>query len=232
MISLLVSLMLWILQQGPPDQITARNRLKQQAEAAFLARDYALAAALYRRLTETALLTEPALLFNQAQAYFALNDTLRARELYTRLVRVDDPRMAATALSQLGVLAGWNRDTTLALSYFTRALRLLPSYEPARYNYELLRKLQPTPRKEAARQPGAAAEAARPQSPPAPHLRATTQPTPSARREDVLKKLERYNLTAEKAQMLLDAMRAGELDYIRQRRLGTAQEETTSKQTW
>lgn len=231
MISLLISILLWMLQQGAPNRIAERNRLKADAGRAFAARDYARAAGMYRQLAESALLPEPGVLFNQAQACFALNDTLCARALYERLARIDDPALAATALSQLGVLACRGGDSTLALARFEQALRVLPSHEPARYNYELIRKLRPLP--DAPRRAVAQKTAGRQAEPTRPRPSRPTPTVPTEKRQDVLKKLERYQLTEQKARMLLDAMRAEEIQYIQQRRHGgSAGEEPAMKQTW
>lgn len=230
MTSVLISFLLWILQQGAPNRIAERNRLKQEAERAYVIRDFSLAATLYRRLAESALIPEPAVLFNQAQASFVLNDTLRARTLYARLTRISDPATAAAALSQLGVLACRAGDTTQALDYFQRALRVAPAHATSRYNFELLSKTRSSARPNRP-EPGtpktAEARANAPKSPIAPRaLR-------SDRREDVLKKLGRHDLSPEKAQMLLDAMRAEEIQYIQQRRrTGAPGDESGMTQTW
>jgi tetratricopeptide (TPR) repeat protein len=231
MISLLISMLLWILKQGAPNQIAERNRLKTDAQRAFAARDYALAAQLYRQLTESALIPEPTVLFNQAQAYFALNDTLHARALYTRLARSDEPGMAATALAQLGVLTCRSGDSTQALTYFEQAIRIVPTYEMARFNYELLRKLNPNT--------NTPPSAVSPQTASQRSTFSRSQPSSSAptvlteKRTDLLKRLERYQLNEQKARMLLDAMRAEEIQYIQQRRFGASvSQENPMKQTW
>lgn len=231
MTSLLISFILWLFKQGAPNQIAERNRLKLDAERAFISRDYALAATFYRRLTESALIPEPMVLFNQAQAHFVLNDTLRARALYSRLTRVSDLNMAASALVQLGVLACRTGDSTQAIAYFERALRILPSHQPARYNFELLRKIQ-SPAGTSRRHP-LAQKAGTPQpETPRPQPSSSARALPTDKREDVLKKLERYELTEQKARMLLDAMRTEEIQYIQQRRRNGPAGEANLKQTW
>jgi tetratricopeptide (TPR) repeat protein len=234
MTSLLISLIVWMLSQGAPNRIAERNQLKAEAERAFRQRKYAVAAALYRRLAESALIPEPAVLFNQAHAFFALGDTAQARRQYARLARVGDKPMAAAALSQLGVLACQSRDSLAALAYFRQALRVLPTYETARYNYELVRKSMPPEAAKPPRPPRASPQPSPAQHhPPAPQPQAGRDVLPSEKRQDVLRKLSRYNLTAEKAQMLLDAMRAEEAQYIQQRRRSAPVEEREGmKQTW
>lgn len=226
--SLLISLLLWLLQQGAPNRIAERNRLKQEADRTFGNHEYALAASLYRQLAETALLPEPAVLFNQAQAYFAASDTLRARPLYLRLTEASDPGMAASALTQLGVLACQSGDSALALEYFRRAVRLVPDHTGAAYNFELLSKMRPPPRP-----PRPRPEAAKTASPPPPQPRTGGQVQASTRRDDLLSRLNRYNLSPEKARMLLDAMRAEEIQYIQQRRRSAEPgDERRAQPTW
>ncbi|MCY7349206.1 MAG: tetratricopeptide repeat protein [Cytophagaceae bacterium] len=214
MTSLLISIILWVLSQGSPNQIAERNRIKLEAERAFARRDYALSAVLYRQLTETKLVPEPGALFNLAHAYFALGDTARARKQYARLARIRQPEIAAVALSQLGVLTCRRGDSTGALAYFRRALEVLPGYEPARYNYELLVKHQSTPtmpRTSTAPPPkkSAASPVDIPRNPPV--------SIASDQRVDFLEKLRQYDLTEEKARMILEVMRSGEIQYIQQR---------------
>lgn len=233
MTSLLISLVVWVLSQGAPNRISERNRLKMEAERAFARRDYATAALLYQRLAELALIPEPAVLFDQAQAYFVLGDTARARRQYARLVRTADKPMAAAALSQLGTLACRGGDSTQALRYFRQALEVLPSYEAARYNYELVRKTMPTTPSKQNRMASAPSqpEPSRNQ-PPAPQPSRGNQALASEKREDFLQQLRRYDLTQEKARMLLDAMRAEEIQYIQQRSRATGGEGVEMTQTW
>lgn len=230
MTSVLISLLLWILEQGAPNRIAERNRLKQEAERAFIARNYALAATLYRRLAESTLFPEPAVLFNQAQASFALNDTALARAQYARLTRTANPDMAASALSQLGVLACRAGDTAQALNCYRQALRVVSTHANAQYNFELLSKTW-SPSRPNRTDPVAPKTTVTRTSAPKPL--ATSRALRSDRREDVLKKLGRYDLSPEKAQMLLDAMRAEEIQYIQQRRrTGASADESGMKQTW
>lgn len=222
MTSLIISIVLWLIGQGSPNRIAERNRLKQQAQQAFMERDFVRSAALYRRLSESAIIPESGVLFNLAQAYFALGNVPLARVQYERLSRTSDQGVAAASLSQLGVLACHSGDSTAALTFFRRALEVSPGYEAARYNYELLRKIRPA--------------AVPPPSRPSPKASTTPPPSVSAQalptetREDFLNRLRRYDLSEEKARMLLDAMRASEIQYIQQR--SHRGEGIEMKQTW
>ena len=229
MTSFLISMILWVLTQGSPRRIAERNQTKLLAERAFAQRDYAAAAALYRQLMASKLVPEPGVLFNLAHAYFALGDTARARRQYARLTRNDNPGIAAVSLSQLGVLTCRSGDSTTAMRYFRRALEVSPDYEPARYNYELLSHFQPRP-------PSSPLGTAN--SPPvkkAPLPPSTVPGTPqevvaSNQRVDFLKKLSQYDLTEEKARMILEVMRSGEIQYIQQRTHSVGKPDM--KQTW
>ncbi len=233
MTSLLISLVVWVLSQGAPNRISERNRLKMEAERAFGERRYATAAALYQHLAESAWIPEPAVLFDQAQACFVLGDTARARQQYNRLVRTPDKPMAAAALSQLGVLACRRGDSTEALTYFRQALEVLPSYELARYNYELVRKtMPPTPSKKPRLAPAPGQSEPTRNQPPSPQPSRENRALASEKREDFLRKLRQYDLTQEKARMLLDAMRAEEIQYIQQRSRATGDTGIEMTQTW
>ncbi len=223
MTSLIISIVLWLISQGSPDRIAERNRLKQQAEQAFLERDFARAAAFYRQLSESAIIPESGVLFNLAQAYFSLGNNQLARVQYQRLARTPDPAMAAAALSQLGVLACQSGDSTAALTFFRRSLEVSPGYETARYNYELLRKIRPV-----VVPPPPSRKAPKASSTPPPPVSGQSLPTET--RQDFLNRLRRYDLSEEKARMLLDAMRASEIQYLQQR--SHRGEGVEMKQTW
>ncbi|MBC7891812.1 MAG: tetratricopeptide repeat protein [Sphingobacteriaceae bacterium] len=223
MTSLIISIVLWLISQGSPNRIAERNRLKQQAEQAFLERDFTRSAAFYRRLSESAIIPESGVMFNLAQAYFSLGNAQQARVQYERLTRVSDPGMAASALSQLGVLACQSGDSTAALGFFRRSLEVSPGYETARYNYELLRKNRP-----ATAPPPTSRESPKASSVSPPPVSGQAMPTET--HQDFLNRLRRYDLSEEKARMLLDAMRASEIQYIQQR--SYRGEGVEMKQTW
>lgn len=214
MTSLLFHFLLWLINQGSPQQIPERNRAKEAAAQAFRQGRYRSAAQTYEQLSRTTFFPEVEVLLNLAHAYFLLNDTASAQRHYARLFRAGNPRLASTAWAQSALLRVRSRDTAQALIHLRQALTLDPDNAPARYNYELLR-YRFRPRPEVPR-PETSPPPPRPNQNPPP--RTSQQVLPSERREQTLDRLRRYSLTEAQAQQLLDALNATELQYIQQQR--------------
>lgn len=210
MTSLLLSFLLWLINQGSPEQIPERNQAKQSARDAFRRGAYRQAAQTYEALSQTRFFPELPVLLNLAHCYFLLRDTTRAEQTYARLLRVPDSRVASTAWAQTGLLQTQRGDTAVALTSLRQALALFPDNEVARYNYELLR-LRYRPRAT----PPPPRPDAPPRTAPPPEQREVEQ---SEQRRQTLERLRRYDLSEEQAQQLLDALNATELQYIQQQR--------------
>ncbi len=214
----LLYLLLWIWDNRSFNAISQANRAKTEAESAYLNKDYHEAARLYGAVAYGSLFAEPASRLYLAHSYFNLDSLEKARLQYALLVQVDDPEVASSANTQLAVLATLTKqDTLAALNYLKTALRLVPSNEKARFDYELLKKTfsgqsptspadQPPPEKQAP-------------PPPAPVAPSAQQALDLAQeREDLLQSLRRLHMSEEQARSILDAMKTNETQYIYQLR--------------
>lgn len=123
------------------NKIAYTNDLKTRAEEAFHKQDYRNAASFYDSLLTHYELQDEKLRLNYAHALFKNGDRKHAGEQYEILTTSENNKIASTALQQLGLLAVSRGKNDKALLYFKQALKIDPVNEKARFNYELLTKL-------------------------------------------------------------------------------------------
>jgi len=212
----LLYLLLWIWDNRSFDSISQANRNKTEAETAYLSNNFRKAARLYEEITYGSLFAEPASRLYLAHSYFHLDSLEKARLQYKLLVNVEDQQVASKANTQLAVLAAISsRDTLEALNYLKVALRLAPTNEKARFNYEFLKKnfsgkspaTTSAPPKEAPPPPAA------PVAPSAQRILELAQ-----ERKELLQSLRQLHMSEDQARSILDAMKTNEAQYIYQLR--------------
>ncbi|GAA4402205.1 hypothetical protein GCM10023187_17150 [Nibrella viscosa] len=209
MTHLLIFIFLSLWQHRSIDQISRHNLARKEAEAAYTAGTYKVAAERYAYLNRSP--ADGAVRLNAGHAYFRLNQLDLAREQYEALLRQDDPELASMAAVQLGVIACYQRDSATALTFFRQALLQNANSEPARYNFELIHR-QYSGKPPAGEQP--------------PPPRKAEQPTqasalsPSAgrvehseRQDEQLNRFGELNMTEEQALHLLNAMQGNDLPF-------------------
>lgn len=191
------------------DQISRNNRARQEAEVAYRAGRFDRALTLYAYLSQTTTTIDPAVRLNLGHTYFRLRQYDKAKPQYETLLR-DRSDLRTVAATQLGVMACFDRDSATALRLFRQALLEDADNEPARYNFELVKKRysgKPLPmdvqEKRPARQP-----------------KAVDKPRPgggqverSSRQDEILRRFGQLNLGEEQALQLLNAMQQDDLPY-------------------
>jgi tetratricopeptide (TPR) repeat protein len=205
------------------DQIGRNNRARKEGEEAFRQGKYREAVIQFAYLTKQATPTDAVVWLNLGHAYFAMGNFAEARKAYGNYVPMASETSAAVAYTQLGVMAGMARDTTGALKLFQQALLTDPDNEPARYNFELLKK-QFSGRTKASRKP-------KPKPKPTPQQQ-EQEVVRSPRQEQVLRRLRNLNMTEEQANQLLNAMREDDLPLELARRRSAGQNQSSTANKW
>jgi hypothetical protein len=116
------------------------NKLKTEAERAYLAKEYPKAIEKYTYLRDSLGVKDEDLTVNLAHSYFESQKLEEAKSAYQQLTVSNDPSLRSIAWQQLGVMEARDKKLDQALSNFKNALRSDPQNEEARYNYELTRK--------------------------------------------------------------------------------------------
>lgn len=122
-------------------KIAEINQLKEAAEHAYLAEDYATAIEKYLYLIDSFHIQDEEVLLNLAHAYYHSQDTAQAKTIYQDLTRTTAHEINSIAHQQLGLLSYQKKELEKSLASFKRALKENPLNEEARYNYELVKKL-------------------------------------------------------------------------------------------
>ncbi len=217
MTSILLYIMLWIWDTRTFDMVGKSNQDKSNAESAYLEGDYRQAAGLYYKITYSSIFSDPATRLYLAHSYYRLDSLQLAKEQYTLLLRVPDPKVSSMAHTQLAVLACQDRDTTEALTFLKSALRIYPDNETARFDYELLKRTFSG--KVPANQPPEAPN----QAPPSPQQSNPIEQREiqiAREREELLERLRRLNMSEDQARSILEAMKSNEAQYTYQLRRG------------
>ena len=116
------------------------NRLKKEAEQAYLNGNFSTAISHYHTLLDSFKVSDENIRLNLANAYLQTNDTATAQQYYRQLANIPDRQVKSLAQQQMGVIANDQQKTQESLQHFKEALKADPSNEDARYNYELLKK--------------------------------------------------------------------------------------------
>ena len=206
---LYVFLVAWLWWMEPlTNQISRSNRARREAEQAYRAGRFDRALTLYARLSRTTTAIDPAVRLNLGHTYFQLGQYARAKPQYETLLRSNRPDLRTVAATQLGIMACFDRDSATALTLFRQALLENPDNEPARYNFELVKKRysgKPLPAKKQrlARRPLVVNKS----------RLGGGQVERSDRQDDLLRRFGQLNLSEGQAMQLLNAMQQDDLPY-------------------
>ena len=210
MIYLFITAWLWWNNLFLLNPISRNNQARQEAQTAYQTGNYQRALSLYAYLSRTTTTIDPAVRLNLGHTYFQLRQYAKAKPQYETLLQSDRPDLRTAAATQLGVLACLEGDSLRGLSLFERALLENPENEPARYNFELVKRYYSG--KLPAHNPRQQAVARKPRMVNKPRP-AGGQVERSARQDELLRRFQRLNLSEEQALQLLDAMQSNDLPY-------------------
>ncbi|QHT69761.1 tetratricopeptide repeat protein [Rhodocytophaga rosea] len=218
---------LLMLSKTPFGNIDRSNRLLKEAESAYVQKNYIVALVKYRYLYHALHLKEKHIQLNLAHCYFANKDTAQAKKHYLPFAEDKSTPIRAIACQQLGLLAFRQHQYESALSYFKQALQAAPSNDTIRYNYELAKRLERVAKKT---EPGKTKETEKtPEDMPPPPLQTPEELAQDSEKENkaqekdqeakaIQERLKRINLSQQKAEMILEALKNNEIQYIQQRK--------------
>lgn len=122
------------------DDIATINKLKKEAEAAYLAGNYAQASQAYTMLTDSLGVVEDKLFLNLGHSLFQQGDSAQAFSQYQRLINTAEKDLKSVAFNQMGIISNKPGERQSALSFFKEALKADPTNQEARYNYQLVKR--------------------------------------------------------------------------------------------
>lgn len=207
---LLLTAWLWITNSLFLNRISRDNQARQEAERAYRTGQYKQALVRYEALSRNSALPDPAVRLNLGHTQFQLGQYRRAKSQYQALLETDQSDLRTVAATQLGVIACLERDSATALRLFEQALLENPDNEPARYNFELVkRRYSGKPRALKTLQ----SQTRPPKRVPKPQPVGDGRVEQSERRDELLRRFRDLNISGEQALQLLDAMQQDDLPY-------------------
>lgn len=228
--SLIFYIFLWLIDNSSFAKVNIRNEAIKNARIAYKYGDFKEASIEYQLLASTSFFTPPEVTLNYAHALFENNDIVQARRKYAQLISIQDPSLASTTYSQLGIIFCAEKDTAQALTLFKEALILKPDNDLARFNYELLkRKYHP---KKSPNNSIPKPKNNQLLSPPPPPINEQAEVAKDDSQKELLKTLKNYGLTPEKAKIILDGMKNSEIQYIQQRQNLVKSKDSRITQNW
>ncbi|MBX9851120.1 MAG: hypothetical protein K2X86_05105 [Cytophagaceae bacterium] len=123
------------------NKIAETNALKRDAENAFVKNDFKKASELYLSLIVNYQVKDEPIRLNLAHSYFKTGNNKRALEQYSLLIKSNNAKIKSVAYQQLGVISALKGKNAEALKFLKEALKTDSRNEQARYNYELIKKL-------------------------------------------------------------------------------------------
>lgn len=210
MTHLLIFIFLSVWQHRSIGHISRHNLARKEAESAYLAGDYKTAADRYTYLNKSA--GDGTIKLNAGHAYFQLKQFGKAKEHYETVLQEQNAALASIAAIQLGVIACYEQDSASALTLFRQALLQDPNSEPARYNFELIKR-QYSGKRPPEKQPSARNKTTQLQAASSSSTQSGGKVERSDREEEQLKRFSELNMTEEQALQLLDAMQGNDLPY-------------------
>lgn len=211
MIYVFIVAWLWWPESLSFNQISRNNQARQEAQAAYQSGHYNQALTLYTYLSRTTITIDPAVRLNLGHTYFQLKQYKKAKPQYETLLQSDRPDLRTAAATQLGVMACLEGDSATALTLFQQALLEYADNEPARYNFELIKKYYSG--KIPATNPRQKSSARKPKLINKPRPSGGQQVERSTRQDELLRRFRRLNLSEDQALQLLNAMQADDLPY-------------------
>ena len=209
MVYLFLIARLWWMEI-PANHISQNNQARQEAEVAYRSGRFDRALTLYAHLSRTTTTIDLAVRLNLGHTYFQLRQYTNAKSQYETLLQSDRSDLRTVSATQLGVIACFDGDSATALTLFRQALLEDATNEPARYNFELVKKrysgklLSTDPRQKRLTRHSTVADKPRPTG---------GQVERSARQDELLRRFQQLDLSEEQALQLLNAMQQDDLPY-------------------
>lgn len=205
-----LTIWLWMTSSVFLNQISRDNQARREAERAYRAGQYPQALAQYEALSRRSTPLDPAVRLNLGHTLFRLEQYGRAKPQYQALLETDQPDLRTVAATQLGVVACLERDSATALRLFEQALLANADNEPARYNFELIKRRYSGKPRAAKTFP---ANVRQPKRVPKPQPGGGGLVERSERQDELLRRFRTLNISGEQALQLLDAMQQDDLPY-------------------
>ena len=158
-------------------------------------------------------LNDDNIMLNLSHSYLLNGDTLNAIDGYNSLTESKKANIKSIAYQQLGVISDKYQKLKESSELFKNSIKSNPENIESKYNYELLmKKIKEQENKENKEQ--------------------QNQENQEQQNQTIEEKLKEINISKEKAEMILEALKNNEIQYLQQLKRKTSKKVDKSKPDW
>ena len=187
------------------NNISKINEIKKEAKRNFSEKKYDQAIDKYKYLIDSMNLNDDNVMLNLSHSYLLNGDTLNAIDGYNSLTESKKGNIKSIAYQQLGVISDKYQKLKESSELFKNSIKSNPENIESKYNYELvMKKIKEQQNQENKEQ----------------------------QNQTIEEKLKEINISKEKAEMILEALKNNEIQYLQQLKRKTSKKVDKSKPDW
>ena len=187
------------------NNISKINEIKKEAKRNFSEKKYDQAIDKYKYLIDSMNLNDDNVMLNLSHSYLLNGDTLNAIDGYNSLTESKKGNIKSIAYQQLGVISDKYQKLKESSELFKNSIKSNPENTESKYNYELvMKKIKEQQNQENKEQ----------------------------QNQTIEEKLKEINISKEKAEMILEALKNNEIQYLQQLKRKTSKKVDKSKPDW
>ena len=200
------------------NNISKINQFKKEAEKNFREKKYNIAIDNYKYLIDSMKLNDDNVMLNLSHSYLLNGDTINAIDGYNSLISSKEKKVKSIAYQQLGVISKKYQKLKESSELFKNSIKSNPENIDSKFNYELVMKKIKEEQKN--------------QKEDQQNQKEDQQNQKEDQQSSIEKKLKEINISKEKAEMILEALKNNEVQYLQQLKRKTSKKVDKSKPDW
>ena len=206
------------------NNISKINEIKKEAKKNFSEKKYDQAIDKYKYLIDSMNLNDDNVMLNLSHSYLLNGDTLNAIDGYNSLTESKKGNIKSIAYQQLGVISDKYQKLKESSELFKNSIKSNPENVESKYNYELvMKKIKEQENKENKEQQNQENKEQQNQE---------NKENKEQQNQTIEEKLKEINISKEKAEMILEALKNNEIQYLQQLKRKTSKKVDKSKPDW
>ena len=198
------------------NNISKINEIKKEAKWNFSEKKYDQAIDKYKYLIDSMNLNDDNVMLNLSHSYLLNGDTLNAIDGYNSLTESKKGNIKSIAYQQLGVISDKYQKLKESSELFKNSIKSNPENIESKYNYELVMKKIKEQEKQENKE----------------NKDQQKQENKDQQKQSIEEKLKEINISKEKAEMILEALKNNEIQYLQQLKRKTSKKVDKSKPDW
>ena len=213
---IIITLLIINLFTNFDNNISKINEIKKEAKRNFSEKKYDQAIDKYKYLIDSMNLNDDNVMLNLSHSYLLNGDTLNAIDGYNSLTESKKGNIKSIAYQQLGVISDKYQKLKESSELFKNSIKSNPENIESKYNYELvMKKIKEQQNQENKEQQNQ-----------------ENKENKEQQNQTIEEKLKEINISKEKAEMILEALKNNEIQYLQQLKRKTSKKVDKSKPDW